>query len=58
MLSSKTSCCGNHCYEYKNENLVQIQIGKNASISKKLTTQRIHFSKNFQIVASDPCKYH
>ena len=29
-----------------------------SSTSKRLTTQNIHFSKNLQMVASDPCKFH
>ena len=36
----------------------KIQIGKNTSTPKNLTTQRIYFSKNFQMVASDLCKFH
>ena len=29
-----------------------------SSTSKRLTTQSIHFSKNLQMVASDPCTFH
>ena len=32
-------------------------MGKNASTPKKLTTQSIHFSRNFLMVVSDPCKF-
>ena len=31
---------------------------KNVSTLKKLTTQSIHFWKNLQMVASNPCKIH
>ena len=36
----------------------KIHIGKSASASQKLITQSIHFSKNFQMVTSNPCKFH